>query len=120
MFYARHALVRSTFLCCLLVLLAAGCSSKIPVNFKVHSEPEGAHVIFRQNSQPWIYLGVTPLDTIQILHEDNLEDNHTLSLKAMRCGYLEQAKEWNGEELIDEFEKQGVIFWTPRLIKAEE
>ena len=101
-------------------LVLTGCSSKHSVNFKIHTEPEGAHVIYRHNSQPWIYLGVTPLDAIEVLHEENLEDNSTISIKAMRCGYLEQVKEWKGETLLEEVEEKGIIFWTPRLIKNTE
>ncbi|PID44419.1 MAG: hypothetical protein CR981_01375 [Proteobacteria bacterium] len=103
----------------MLFFLLAGCSSKNPINFKIHTEPEGAHVIYSQNSrQTWIYLGVTPLDVVELLDDDELDDENTISLKTLHCGYLEQAKEWNGEELLDEFDEKGVIFWTPRLIKA--
>ena len=100
-------------------LLLPGCSSKNSVNFKIHTEPEGAHVIYSQNSrQTWLYLGVTPLDVVEIIDDDELNEENTISLKTMRCGYLEQVKEWNGEELLDEVEDKGLIFWTPRLIKA--
>ena len=90
-----------------------GCSSKLAINFNVHTEPEGAHVVYQQDGSRWIYLGVTPLNLI----EEIPEGNDTITLKAMRCGYLDQAKEWSGEELEHESKEKGMVFWTPRLIK---
>lgn len=102
-------------------LLLSGCSSKNSINFRIHTEPEGAHVIYsHDNRQTWTYLGVTPLDIVEILDNDDLGEENKISLKTLRCGYLEQVKEWNGEELLDEFDDKGVIFWTPRLIKASQ
>ncbi len=99
-------------------LLFTGCSSKNVVNFKIHTEPEGAHVIYSQdNRHSWTYLGVTPLNVVEVFDNDELNDENTISLKTMRCGYLEQVKEWNGEDLLDEVDDKGVIFWAPRLIK---
>jgi hypothetical protein len=95
------------------VLALTGCSSKQAINFNVHTEPEGAHVIYQQDSSKWIYLGVTPLNLI----EEIPGGKNTITLKAMRCGYLEQAKEWRGDELQKESKEKGMIFWTPRLIK---
>lgn len=97
-----------------------GCASNQRINLKVHTEPEGAHVIYRLDNNPWTYLGVTPLNTIEVIHEEKLEGNHTFSLKAMRCGYLDQEKEWNGDQLLEENEVKGMIFWTPRLIRNED
>ena len=116
--YIFYRLFLVSSLACLLVI--TGCSSKHSVNFKIHSEPEGAHVIYRQDNQPWIYLGVTPLNVVEVLDEDNMEEENTVSFKALRCGYLEQVKEWNGEELLEEIDKKDIIFWTPRLIKNSE
>jgi len=95
------------------VMALTGCSSKQAINFNVHTEPEGAHVVYQQDSSQWIYLGVTPLNLI----EEIPGGDNTITLKAMRCGYLEQAKEWRGEELQKENKEKGMIFWTPRLIK---
>jgi hypothetical protein len=97
-----------------------GCASNQQINLNVHTEPEGAHIIYRLDNNRWTYLGVTPLDTVEIIHEDDLRDNHTFSMKAMRCGYLEQAKEWTGDDLLEENDAKGMIFWTPRLIKNTE
>lgn len=105
-------------LCCLVVL--PGCSSKHPVNFKVHTEPEGAHVIYRQDNASWIYLGLTPLDVVEVMSGEALESDHTVSLRTMRCGYLDQTKEWSGDELQRDLDEKGNILWTPRLIKNSQ
>ncbi|BDD89121.1 hypothetical protein [Desulfofustis limnaeus] len=97
-----------------------GCSSKQPLQFRVHTDPEGAHVIYRQDNLSWIYLGVTPLDVVEVVSDERLEEENTLSLKVMRCGYLDQEKQWTGEALVDEIEEKGEVFWTPRLIKNVE
>ncbi len=99
-------------------ILVNGCSSKqAAVNFKVHTEPEGAHIVYRQDNSSWIYLGITPLNVIEIIPSDKLNDDHIITLRAMRRGYLEQVKEWSGDELEEQLESKGMIFWTPRLIK---
>jgi len=98
--------------------LLTGCSAKqASVNFKIHSEPEGAHIIYKQDNLSWIYLGRTPLDVKETIPSEFFESNHTLVLKAMRCGYLEQMKEWTGNEVENETDTKGMIFWTPRLIR---
>ena len=102
------------------VLSMSGCASNQNINLKVHTEPEGSHIIYRIDDNRWTYLGVTPLDTIEVIHEDELKGNHTFSMKAMRCGYLEQSKEWTGNQLLEENDSKGMVFWTPRLIKNSE
>lgn len=97
-----------------------GCASNQQINLKVHTEPEGAHIVYRVDNNHWMYLGATPLDTIEIIHEDELRDDHTFSMKAMRNGYLDQGKEWTGDDLLEENDTKGMIFWTPRLIKNTE
>lgn len=101
----------------MVMIVASGCSSKQSLNLNVHTEPEGAHVVYRLDDLQWIYLGVTPLNLVEVIHEDNLGKNNTFTLKAMRCGYLEQAREWTGDALIEEHDDKNMIFWTPRLVK---
>ena len=100
-----------------LILVSFGCSSHQPLKFNVHTEPEGAHIIYKLGSARWVYLGVTPLDAVEVIAEDDIEDNQTFAIKALRCGYLEQVREWTGESLLDEHDAKGMIFWTPRLVK---
>lgn len=103
------------------LLMLSGCSStKLAANFKIHSEPEGAFIIYQQDEGSWIYLGLTPLDAVNVIPEDELKAAHKFSLRAMRCGYLDQTKEWSGDSLVSEVEEKGIIFWTPRLIKNNQ
>ncbi len=107
------------FVSLIFFLVLTGCSSKqAAVNIKVHTEPEGAHIVYRHNNASWIYLGLTPLNVIESISSDQLNEENTITLRAMRRGYLDQLKEWPGDELEDELESKGMIFWTPRLIKA--
>lgn len=99
-------------------LLLSGCSSKqAAVNFKIHSEPEGAHIVYKEDNLKWIYLGITPLNAVESLSNDFFEGDHTLTLRAMRCGYNDQTKEWPKDGVEEEINTQGKIFWAPRLIK---
>ncbi|MFW2365988.1 MAG: hypothetical protein ACN4GW_06200 [Desulforhopalus sp.] len=104
----------------LTLLLLTACSSKQPVNFKIHTEPEGAHIIYSVDDAQWTYIGVTPVNAVEIIAEKQLEDGQTFTLKAMRCGYLDQSKEWVGGDLLEEIKDKGMIFWTPRLIRSSE
>jgi hypothetical protein len=94
-----------------------GCSSRQPINLNIHTEPEGAFIIYRVDSNDWIYLGMTPLNAVEVISEEKLAGDHTFTIKAMRYGYLDQAKEWAGDAVLSENEAKGMIFWTPRLIK---
>ncbi len=110
------------FLLCLAVSVTA-CGSLQDVNFKVNSEPEGAHVILKMTSPEqeripeWIYLGNTPFQGVRIVHDDVVTEGSKVTLKVMRAGYYDQTKEWSGESFIDEAEARGMIFWAPHLIK---
>lgn len=104
----------------LFLFMLGGCSSTHLINYNIHSEPEGAHVIYSVDSIQWIYLGVTPIDTVQLLDEKELKDDETFTLRAMRCGYLEQSKQWTVKSLLDENHDNGQVFWAPRLIRAAE
>ena len=103
-----------------LTSMLSSCSSKQPVNFNIHTEPEGAHIIYSIDSLEWKYLGVTPLDAVQVMDEKGFKNDQTFTLRAMRCGYVNQSKQWTAERLLEENEEKGMIFWTPRLIKANE
>jgi len=117
----KYFVCRAILLAMVFSLLGStGCSSKKDINFKIHTEPEGAHVVYRQGNDSWIYLGATPLEVVEVMSEEQVKRSKKISLKAMRCGYLDQTKEWSADSLINEIEDQGVIFWTPRLIKNNE
>lgn len=108
-----------------------GCGPSLTnIRFKVNSEPEGAHLVYRlspmldpesmDSGQPllsdWIYLGNTPFQGIRRINDDLLIDSTKVTLKVMRAGYYDQVKEWDGASFFEEAETRGQIFWTPRLI----
>ncbi|KGO34752.1 hypothetical protein JT06_05740 [Desulfobulbus sp. Tol-SR] len=115
-------------LACLLLslLLLGGCSSRGYINLKIHSEPEGSFLVYKidklktDQPSPWIYLGQTPFAGVSLIEGDEMDSGDRVSFKVMRNGYLDQVKEWSGEQFLDEYDEQGVIFWTPRLIKSNQ
>jgi hypothetical protein len=120
---------KTSLLVCSLFLfsfLTGGCSSRQYINLNIHTEPEGAHLVYKIDKEKaekeavWIYLGVTPYNGVSLIEEDELEPGDKISFKVMHNGYLDQIKQWNGERFVDEFEEGGVIFWTPRLIKSNQ
>lgn len=102
----------------------SSCSSTQSINFKIHTDPEGSHVVYKishtdaQAATEWIYLGVTPYKGVTLFDDDVLEDDDRISVKVMQNGYLDQVKEWNGEQFLEEYENQGIIFWTPHLVRS--
>jgi len=115
-------------LTCLLLslLLLGGCSSRGYINLKIHSEPEGSFLVYKidklraDRPSTWIYLGQTPFAGVSLIEGDEMDSGDRVSFKVMRNGYLDQVKEWNGQQFLDEYDEQGVIFWTPRLIKSNQ
>jgi len=118
----KFSLIHNIILCAaaISILTISGCSTTNRVSLKIHTEPEGAHIVYQLDQEKWTYLGVTPLETIETFDDRQLQGNHSFTLKAMRCGYLDQTKEWTGDNLLLENDDQGMIFWTPRLIKNTE
>ena len=112
----RKFVTLGSFAFCLYLL--TGCSSIQTVNFKIHTEPEGAQIIYQQDNHKWIYLGTSPLDVVETIDTDQLSKDYVITVKAMRCGYIDQAKEWPRREFEQELDEKGQLFWTPRLIKA--
>ncbi len=102
------------------LMILTSCSSKQPISFNIHTEPEGAHIIYSIDDFDWTYLGVTPIKAVRIMSEEQLEDGRTFTLKAMRCGYVDQSRQWLGEDLFDEHEDNGMILCTPRLVRPIE
>ncbi len=106
-------------------LLITGCSpASRTVQFKINSEPEGAHVVYKVlgKSLPcngeWIYLGDTPLRGVRQFNEDQVEGASKIILRVFHSGYHDQIKEWDGQGFWDEIQGRQGIFWTPELIPA--
>lgn len=111
-----------------IVLLAAvmlflvGCGKTIhPVQMVVHSEPQGGYVLYKapQTYGQWVYLGSTPVKTVQMIDEETMTENSKFKLRILRNGFHEQVKEWDGERFLETFEDQGKIFWTPHLVRSK-
>jgi|LGVF01.1.fsa_nt_gb hypothetical protein len=107
------------------MLVLSGCSSKkATVSFKVNSQPEGSHVLFKASgkdlpcSDKWIYLGNTPLRGVHQFSEKQLENTGKITMKVMHDGYRDQTRQWDGPSFWEEAEGRGVIFWTPELIPS--
>jgi hypothetical protein len=105
-------------------LLISSCASQKAMNLKIHTEPEGSHVVYRvsndhdENDAPWIYLGMTPYQGLTMMDTSAFDETDTITFKVMRHGYLDQAKKWTGEDFLNEYERETLIFWAPRLVKA--
>lgn len=121
--YAKQlAGVTACFVC---GIMLSACGGKEPVGLNIHSEPEGAHIIYKvtryeaEEPAPWIYLGVTPYKGVTAIEADAFDAEDTISIKVLRNGYLDQLKEWDGEQFRDEYEAADeVIFWAPRMVKS--
>ncbi len=110
-------------ICVFFLLPLTGCSSSVRnVQFKINTEPEGAHVVYRftgdeQDSlAEWIYLGNTPYRGVRVLDESEMSDNTKIMLKVMHAGYYDQVREWGGTSFVQEADERGHIFWTPYLV----
>jgi len=120
----KHVLGKPLFPGAVLCLaLLAGCSSPSKtVNLKIHSQPEGAYIVYRLQGDEapcageWIYLGTTPFRGVRHFDKGRLEELGKITLRVMRPGYLDQVREWDGAAFWEEAEGKGVIFWTPELV----
>jgi hypothetical protein len=105
------------------VTLLSSCASRQAMNVKIHSDPEGSHIIYRvaddyhESDAPWIYLGMTPYQGVTLIDKSAFEDSDTITFKVMRHDYLDQTKKWSGEQFLEEYERQDLLFWAPRLVK---
>ncbi len=105
-------------------LLLGSCASQEAVNIKIHTDPEGSHIVYRvaddyqTDDAPWIYLGVTPYQGVTQLDSSSFGKADTITFKVMRHGYLDQVKKWTGAQFQEEYEREGMMFWAPRLVKS--
>ena len=95
------------------------------MKLKIHTDPEGSHIVYRvaddyqPEDAPWVYLGVTPYQGVTQISSSSFDEADTITFKVMRHGYLDQVKKWTGEQFEEEYEREGMLFWAPRLIKSE-
>jgi len=120
-FFARMAVMAGMSL---VLATLVSCASKEAVNLKIHTDPEGSHIVYRvveqepEEDAQWIYLGLTPYQGLTLFDEEAFDDESTISFKVMRHGYLDQVREWNGEQFWAEYERENLLFWAPHLVKA--
>ena len=106
-------------------VLLSSCASKEAVKLKIHTDPEGSHIVYRvadnyqSEDASWLYLGVTPYQGVTQIDSSSFDEADTITFKVMRHGYLDQAKKWTGKQFQEEYESEGMMFWAPRLIKSE-
>lgn len=105
-------------------ILLSSCASKEAVKIKIHTDPEGSHIVYRvaddyhTDDAPWIYLGVTPYQGVTQMHSSSFGKADTITFKVMRHGYLDQVKKWTGDQFQEEYDREGMLLWAPRLVKA--
>lgn len=105
------------------VLGLSGCASTRTVPMKVQSDPLGAVVLMKLKTtdageSEWIYLGNTPLTTQRRFKRDDLDETDVLTLRLIKDGYIEQTREWQGEELDELSGDEGPLFWNPKLVTS--
>lgn len=121
---SRQNVARS-ILACAVMLLASACSSTKTIPMVIQSDPLGADVIYHvratesKETGDWIYLGKTPLEVNRKHHKAELDDSHSFVFRVFKEGYLEQTKEWRGNDLEEEEDEKGHMFWNPRLVPSE-
>jgi hypothetical protein len=122
--YVRR--IPAIFLLLLAAVVMTGCSSMYPVTFKVVSEPEGGHVLYKLDvDEPdgpaeWVYLGSTPLNAVKMIDGWDISSENKVTLKIFRNGYVDQIREWNAESFWEENDEKGLIFWSPRMVPSNQ
>lgn len=107
--------------------LLVGCATTHKtVPLRVQSDPLGAYVLFQvqadardERSYDWVYIGTTPLDTRRSVTSNDLDNADAFVVRVMKEGYLDQQKSWTGEQMVNEAKSKGVVYWKPRLVKAQ-
>jgi hypothetical protein len=100
----KHVLILAWFAAA--AFLLSSCASKEAVKIKIHTDPEGSHIVYRV------------ADDYRSDDPSSFEQADTITFKVMRHGYLDQVKKWSGDQFQEEYEREGMMFWAPRLIKA--
>ena len=110
------------------LLILGGCASTRMLPFTVQSDPLGAHVLYQvqtsvkgsAGSNDWIYLGLTPVDVRREVGKTQLRKADSFVLRVVKEGYFDQQKSWTGEDLGEEIEDKGRVFWNPRMVPSSQ
>jgi hypothetical protein len=127
--FSRNVTSKNSYLSLIAVLVAVlglGACASTPdtIPFAVQSDPLGAHVLFKSSSGvdesaesgDWIYLGVTPVDLRRRLGRSLFKSDDAFTLRVLKDGYLEQRKTWGGDDMKEQMNSIGKVFWNPRLV----
>jgi hypothetical protein len=119
-------LFRSVSLVSAVLMLAftGGCASNKNLPMKVQSDPLGAYVVYQKHSgaaeADWIYLGKTPLNIQRSVGDRKLRKNESLRLRVMKDGYSDQVRDWSDEDIEQDIDQMGHLFWNPRLVQGDQ
>lgn len=103
----------------------AGCATSKNIPMMVNSDPLGAQVLLQikgeeiKNSD-WVYLGNTPLNIQRVIQKAHLNDKHTLVIRVMKEGFIDQSKEFSGSNVNDVASDGERLFWNSVLIKGAQ
>ena len=103
--------------------LLSACGGKRSIPMTIQSDPLGAYVTYQVRSNAdtrsdWIFLGKTPLDIKRSIPKKTLKKAEAFRMRVMKEGYSEQIRDWTGQDLRDEIEEKGRLFWNPRMVPA--
>lgn len=119
-------LFRSVSLVSAVLILAftGGCASNKNLPMKVQSDPLGAYVVYQKNSgsaeADWIFLGKTPLNIQRSVGDRKLRKGESLRLRVMKDGYSDQVRDWSDEDIEQDIDQMGHLFWNPRLVPGNQ
>ena len=108
--------------------LLGGCATTSIVPFTVQSDPLGAHVFYQvqtplsddRSTNDWIYLGLTPVEVRREVGRSQLRQADAFVLRVVKEGYLDQQRSWSGDDLVEQIEDKGRVFWNPRLVRVSQ
>lgn len=102
--------------------LLSGCAGKQSVPFTIQSDPLGGYVTMqvisseRDTSADWVYLGKTPIDIKRQISNRQLKKAEAFRMKVMKDGYHDQIRDWDGNEIEEDIDEKGHLYWNPKLI----
>ncbi len=115
----KRSVIKWTTLTLALFVLA-GCAGKRTIPMTVQSDPLGAYVTYQvrgnESIGDWVFLGKTPLDIKRAVPRKQLKKAEAFRMRVMKEGYSEQIRDWTGDDLREEIDEKGRLFWNPRMV----
>ena len=118
--------MRATLVLIIIALIASCATPTVrTVPFRIQSDPLGGYVLLQVRSDAaddpdydWIYLGNTPLDARRAILSQDLNRADSFVIRVMKYGYHYQQKSWTVEQILNEAQSKGGVYWYPRLVPA--